>query len=165
MNEPQSTSGKQDVNNVGISFNYPALSSFNSGYKSELTGFAHRRRYVSYSPTVSGQKIKVTADINCPETEAVVTLDRNETTWVSSGLAIDSSGYDGRVTTLTATCDKALGGYERYCSVNVGYDSSGCWEGDFNAGDYRLLYKSGSFTDSNGLHFIGTGNLTVNKLM
>ena len=165
INELQGASGKQSVHNASISFNTPSTYGFNNGYQSHTTGFADKQYYVKYNPTFSGEKIKVMADVNCPETEAVVSLNRSEVTWTSSGVGVKAAGYDGYIASVDVSCTKAVGGYEKHCDAKSEHGGSGCWEGSFEAGNYRLLYKSGSFVDSTNSHFIGTGNLTTSKLM
>ncbi len=157
----------QNVNNANISFNSPRLyyNETSTWYESHTTGFADKKYYVKYTPTISGQKSMVRASVNCPETTANITINRWETTWKSTGIAVKASGWDGWTTTLTADCVKSKEGYDRYCSFNVSNNGSSCLEGDFSMGDYRLYYNSGSFVNSDNTHLIGTGDLTISKLV
>lgn len=153
-----------NVNNVSTSFSAPLTGQLSGGeYYSRIVGYIDRKHYVSYTPTVSGQKVKVVVDVDCPDTDLNVTLNRNEVTWTTHGNIVKAAGWDGYVTTLGVMCDKVLNGYERYCTIDINHNDSGCWESKLDAGNYRFVYKSGSFMDSNQTHFIGTGNLTTSR--
>lgn len=164
INDLQGTRSTININNNPISFSSPTTGNDGLTYWSEATGIGSREWFVKYMPSFTGQRTKLVAEIECPEsTTANVTLNRNEITHVASGLATKSAGWDGWITTLDVSCTTATNGYENHCSIDVPYNGSGCWEGNFEAGNYRLAYRSGSYIDSNNLHFIGVGNLTVNK--
>ena len=42
---------------------------------------------------------------------------------------------------------------------------TGCWEGYFGQGDYRMVYKSGAYKTQSNKYIVGTGALNVEKLI
>jgi hypothetical protein len=161
--------GFLNVNNISLSYNFPYSYQSDGIWQTRVTGFSDRRHRVIYTPQISGQRTSVSVDVNCPETQLQVSLERDVQLWDTTGTAtkpdLSESGYK---TTLTADCVKIRGGTVSLCEktfVYNGQNITGCWEEHCDKGNYGVVYKTGSFENDSDKHIIGTGVLSAEKLI
>jgi len=175
--EDYDLSEAMNVEHIDISFSpIEAYSPSPGTWEAYATAYAAKRYWVNYTPLVSGEKTRVTVDVNCPNTDLQVELSRDVDLWHTTGLAVKDaeaihnvktilnahcSGYE---TTLTVGCEKIIQGKEKFCTIDVANEIPACWEGNFFKGDYAVVHKTGSFVTSGDNHIVGTGILKVDRL-